>query len=74
MGRSVIAAKGAPTYFPLGAILLEKRVSQSELARRTGMAPTYINRLVRSRSNPNWKTILLIVRALDLDLGDFRAS
>jgi transcriptional regulator with XRE-family HTH domain len=73
MGRSVIAAKEEPCYFPLGAILLEKRVSQSELARRTGMTPTYINRLVRSRSNPNWKTILLIVRALDLDLGDFRA-
>ncbi len=74
MGRAVIVAKDGCVDFPLNAILRRKGVSQSELARRTGMACTYINRLARKRTNPNWKTVMVIAFALDLDVGDFHES
>lgn len=70
MGRSVIIAKDGCVDFPLDAILRRAQVNQCELARRTGIKPTYINRLVRQRSNPNWRTIMVIAAALNLDLGD----
>lgn len=61
-------------WFPLRAILESKGVSQSELARRTGMKPTYISRLVRQQTNPRWNTVIMIALALQLDLGDFYAG
>jgi transcriptional regulator with XRE-family HTH domain len=71
MGRSVIVAKDGFVDFPLANILTRLGVSQSDLARRTGIKATYINRLVRGRSNPNWRTIMVIAAALQLNVGDF---
>lgn len=70
MGRAVIVAKDGFCEFPLKAVLKKIKVSQAELARRTGIKPTYISRLIRGRTNPNWQTIMVIARALNLNLGD----
>lgn len=74
MARSVIVAKDGFCDFPLRSILRRRRVSQSELARRTGIKPTYISRLMHGKTNPTWKTVMVIAAALDLDLGDFHEN
>lgn len=74
MGTSVIVAKDGFCSFPLVEILERLGVSQAELARRTGIKPTYISRLARGRANPTWTTIMVIAAALNLDLGDFDDS
>lgn len=71
MGRSVIVAKDGFVDFPLVALLRARGVTQADLAKKTGIKPTYISRLARGRVNPNWKTIMVIASALNLDLGDF---
>jgi transcriptional regulator with XRE-family HTH domain len=70
MTSSVIVAKDGFVDFPLLAILRRRNVCQSELARRTGIKPTYISRLIHGKTNPTWKTIMVIAAALELDLGD----
>jgi len=71
MGTSVIVAKDGCIDFPLTKILQRLGVSQAELARRTGIKPTYISRLASGRTQPTWTTIMVIAAALNLDLGDF---
>lgn len=74
MGRSVIVAKEGFYDFPLTSILTRKGVTQAELARRTGIKPTYISRMAHGRVNPNWRTVMVIASALNLNLGDFNES
>ena len=71
MGRAVIVAKDGYVDFPLAKLLLQRNVTQAELARRTGIKPTYINRLAKGKTNPGWQTVMVIAAALELDLGDF---
>lgn len=70
MGRSVIIAKDGCVDFPLDNLLRKSRINQCQLAKITGINATYINRLCRKKVNPNWRTIMVIAAALNLDLGD----
>lgn len=74
MGTSVIVAKDGFVDFPLTKILRRLGVSQAELARLTGIKPTYISRLASGRTQPTWTTIVTIAAALNLNLGDFYES
>lgn len=50
--------------------LIEKHMSQSELARRIGTSPQYVGYLVRGEK-PSLNTAFSIAIALDLDLKEF---
>jgi transcriptional regulator with XRE-family HTH domain len=70
MAKSPIVAKGGFYEFPLRQLLRDRNVTQHELARRTGIKATYINRLVKGKTRPGWNTIMEIAAALELHIGD----
>ena len=56
--------------FILRGNLLEKRMSQSELARRTGIERSLITRYVNGKCMPSLVNILNICFVLDVDIQD----
>ncbi len=53
-------------FAPVRARRLELGMSQTDLARRTGLSQPYINELERSRKiNPSFAVILALAEALD---------
>lgn len=47
---------------------LRKGLSQARLAEKTGMRQSVISRIENGRINPNLRTLLVIARALDVNL------
>lgn len=64
--------KPRPVVFPLKEILARYGLSQSELARRTGMGQNRVNAIANGRCLPNWSTILRLSTAMGADLGDLQ--
>jgi transcriptional regulator with XRE-family HTH domain len=56
------------------AIRLEKGISQSQLARATGVLPPQVSALERSRQRPGLKLLVRLARGLSVPLRDFHAS
>jgi transcriptional regulator with XRE-family HTH domain len=48
----------------------DKNLSQSELARRTGLHPTYISRLERGSHNPTYVVILQLSKGLEVSAAE----
>ena len=47
---------------------LRSKLSQARLAEKTGMRQSAISRIENGRSNPNLRTLLVIAKALDVNL------
>lgn len=58
----------------LRAHRLYKGWTQTELARRTGLSPTHINRLDLEQSAPSGVSLQKIARALGVDANDIDLS
>ncbi len=65
-----VKQRGKEVRNRIGCILAEKDLSESELARRTGIAQSYLNRIKNSRINPTVSTALKICRALEVRIED----
>jgi len=48
----------------------DKSLSQSELARRTGLHPTYISRLETGAHNPTYVVILQLSKGLEISAAE----
>lgn len=55
-------------------ILEEKRISQNELHRRTGISQSYISDLINNKRIPHTPTLAKIAEALGVGLDDFMDS
>lgn len=51
--------------------LIEKNMSQSELARRIGVSKQYVCLMCKRNAKPGLETSMAIVKVLDLDLNEF---
>jgi DNA-binding phage protein len=49
-------------------MMLEKRVSQSELARRMGVSRARVSQLMQHRSSPTLRTMVQVAQALGCDV------
>jgi len=66
-GEALIDVGGAIKYF-----LAEKKMTQGDLYRATGLERSYISRLVNNEfMYPRRETIEKIVKALDVSMDDF---
>ena len=55
----------------LGIMLKEKRVSQTELCRRTGLSQSYVSELIANKKRPHSTTLGTIAEALAAKTDDF---
>lgn len=51
-------------------LLIEKKMSQRDLAKATGLSAGSINAYVNKQSPPGYKAIINIAYALDVDVAD----
>lgn len=58
----------------IASILAEKDLTESELARRTGIAQSYLNRIKNSRINPTVATALRICKVLQVRVEEAFSS
>ena len=54
--------------FELGRARHQKKISQAELAAKTGMRQADISRIENAKANPSLNTLLKIAKALDANL------
>lgn len=54
--------------FELGKARVKRKMSQAELAKRTGLQQTNISRIEHGKANPSLKTLLKITKALGVRL------
>lgn len=54
--------------FELGRARLKKRISQKDLATKTGIKQPYISLIEQGKANPGLNTLLKIAKALDANL------
>lgn len=66
--KDLVKAERKVFTYELGMLRLKKKVSQSELAARTGLKQSYISRIEGGKANPSLNTILKITKALEADL------
>ena len=58
----------------LAAARLERRLAQNEVARRAGIAASYLSRIENGRVHPTIGTVLLVTEALGTDLAEVLQS
>jgi len=58
----------------IASILAKKDLTESELARRTGIAQSYLNRIKNSRINPTVATALRICKVLQVRVEEAFSS
>ena len=54
----------------LKKILKSRGITNQELASRTGLTPQSISRIVNNRVDPHYRNLLLIAKALEIDVGE----
>jgi transcriptional regulator with XRE-family HTH domain len=67
-------AAGDPTTRALGLAVRQLRdrrgLSQEELARRSGLHPTYISGIERGLRNPTWRSLARLCQALGVTISE----